>query len=190
MARTAALLVATLATIIVYTAWPTASASADQTSPRLDELFTRLQLTRDSEQLRFLENAIWEAWMQHDNADVERLLILGTRRMNSGEFPAAMLIFNELVESYPDFAEAWNKRATLYYLLGDFAAALADVEQTLALEPRHFGALSGAGLIYLQREELNAAREAFEALLEIHPNSSSGQANLELVQERLRRNLI
>lgn len=181
---------AILVAISLWAGSPGAPVSADQTSPRLDELFTRLQLTGDPEQLRFIENSIWETWMQHDNADVERLLALGTRRMNSGQFPAAMLVFNELVESWPDFAEAWNKRATLYYLLGDFDAALADVEQTLALEPRHFGALSGAGLIHLQREKLNAAREAFEALLEIHPNSSNGQANLDLVLERLRRNLI
>lgn len=165
-------------------------ASADQTNPQLDELFTRLQLTRDEQQLRFVESAIWELWMQHDNSDVQRLLVLGTRRMNAGQYPAAMLIFNELTESYPDFAEPWNKRATLHYVLGDFEASLADIERTLALEPRHFGALSGAGLIHLRQENLNKAQAAFENLLDVHPNSSSGQANLELVLERQRSNVI
>jgi Flp pilus assembly protein TadD len=179
-----------LALCILFGALSGIPAAADQTSPRLDELFTRLQLTRDQQQLRFIENAIWELWMQHENSDVEQLLVLGTRRMNAGQFPAALLIFNELTASYPDFAEAWNKRATLFYLLGEFDSSLADIEQVLELEPRHFGALSGAGLIHLQRENLNQAREAFEQLLEVHPASPNGQANLELVLERLRRNLI
>jgi len=180
-------LIGVLSLVIGLSATP---GIADQTSPQLDELFTRLQLDSDDQQLRFIEAAIWEQWMQHENNDVQRLLILGTRRMNEGQFPAAMLVFNELVESYPDFAEPWNKRATLHYLLGDFEASLADIEQTLALEPRHFGALSGAGLIHLQREDLGLARAAFESLLEVHPNSASALANLELVLERLRTNVI
>lgn len=179
-----------LALIALLGSFAAMPVAADQTSPQLDDLFARLQFTRDEQQLRFVENAIWQLWMQHDNSDVESLLTLGTRRMNAGQFPAALLIFNELTTSYPDFAEPWNKRATLYYLLGDFESSLADIEQTLALEPRHFGALSGAGLIHLQREDLNKARSAFETLLEVHPHSASGRANLQLVLERLRRNVI
>lgn len=163
---------------------------ADQTNPRLDELFTRLKLTEDSRQLRFLEATIWEIWMQHDNEDVERLLTMGTQRMNAGRYPEALLIFNELVESYPEFAEAWNKRATLYYILGDLEASMADIDRTLALEPRHFGALSGLGLIHVRREELQKARESFEALLEIHPNSASALQNLERILADIRRNII
>ena len=167
-----------------------AALSADQTDPLLDELFTRLQVTDDATQLRFIENSIWEVWMQHDNADAEELLVIATRRMNQRRFSDAMLIFNRLVETFPEYAEAWNKRATLHYMLGDLEASLADIDVTLTLEPRHFGALSGQGLIYVEQEKLQQARESFEHLLTIHPNSGNARSNLESILADLRRNLI
>ncbi len=166
------------------------SALADQTNPQLDDLFTRLLVTEEQTQVQYIENSIWSIWMQHDNEDVQRLLAIATQRMNGGNYPAAMLVFNELVDSFPEFAEPWNKRATLYYLLGDFEASLADIERTLELEPRHFGALSGQGLIYIQQNKLGAAEDAFEHLLTIHPNSRSAINNLEMVREAISRNLI
>ncbi len=165
-------------------------AFADQTDPQLDVLFTRLKLTDEADQVQFIENSIWSIWMAHDNDDVQQLLAVATQRMNAGRYPAAMLVFNELVTSYPDYAEAWNKRATLHYLLGDFAASLADIERTLELEPRHFGALSGQGLIFIQQEKLGEAEEAFEHLLTIHPNSPSAINNLEMVRAARSRRLI
>ena len=110
--------------------------------------------------------------------------------MNSGAFSQALRIYSQLIESYPNFAEAWNKRATLYYVLEDFAASVADIEATLALEPRHFGALSGLGLVYTQQGELDKARDAFVKLLEVHPNSANAQQNLERIENELRLNVI
>lgn len=92
--------------------------------------------------------------------------------------------------NYADFAEAWNKRATLHYLLGNYEESLADIEQVLELEPRHFGALSGKGLVHLQRGELTRAKEAFTALLSVHPNSPGARNNLELIEQEIRRSLI
>lgn len=166
------------------------SLLADQNDPRLDALFTRLQISSDSQQLRFVEASIWEIWMQHDNEDVQQLLIMGTNRMNAGQYPEALLIFTQLAQAEPDFAEVWNKRATLYYMMGDMDASLADIERTLALEPRHFGAISGRGLIEISREQFSTARDTFTELLAIHPNSPSAQRNLELVLEELRNSVI
>jgi len=163
---------------------------ADQTNPQLEELFTRLKIVEEAEQARFIEGSIWNLWMQHDNADVEQLLAIGTRRMNGGQYPEAMLVFNELLGAYPEFAEAWNKRATLYYLLGDFDASLSDIDATLELEPRHFGAISGQGLIYMQQEKLSEARASFEHLLTIHPNSPSAQNNLDMILAEIQRSTI
>jgi Flp pilus assembly protein TadD len=167
-----------------------APVPADQTDAGLDELFTRLKLSTDSRQLQFIEASIWEKWMQHENEDVERLLLLATRRMNAGRHQQALLVFSELVQSCPDFAEAWNKRATLYYILGDLEASMADIDRTLELEPRHFGALSGAGLIHIRRGELQQARQRFETLLEIHPNSENARNNLEHVRSEIQRSTI
>lgn len=163
---------------------------ADQKDERLNALFADLGDTSDIRRIRATENQIWEIWLQHANPDVERLLVIGTERMNTQQYPEALLIFNQLVESVPDFAEAWNKRATLFYMLGNFEASIADIETTLELEPRHFGALSGLGLVYLQQGELQKAREAFESLIDVHPHSPNAQENLRYVIERLQRDLI
>ena len=163
---------------------------ADQTDPQLDDYFLRLKFTDSPREIRELENLIWASWLAHPNPDVERLMSAATARMNSGAFSQALRIYSQLIESYPNFAEAWNKRATLYYVLEDFAASVADIEATLALEPRHFGALSGLGLVYIQQGELDKARDAFVKLLEVHPNSANAQQNLERIENELRLNVI
>ena len=177
-------------TVLVYMLLAPSSAAADQTDPRLDSLFGGLRVSSDLATLRAAENKIWEIWLQHENSDVEELMQMGIQRMNRQRYSDAMLIFNQIITSYPDYAEAWNKRATLQYMVGNFDSSIADIEKTLELEPRHFGALSGLGLVYIQRNELNKAKEAFENLIRIHPNSSNARQNLELVIERLQSNLI
>lgn len=163
---------------------------ADQTDPKLDDLFDELLQTDDESSLRQLESQIWEIWLQHPNPDVERLMQLGTQRMNAQAVADAMLVFTQLTQNYPDYAEAWNKRATLHYLIGEPEASEADIKKTLELEPRHFGALSGLGMVYLQRNELTKAKKAFEDLVAVHPNSPNAKTNLDLVNEELRLGVI
>ena len=163
---------------------------SDQSDPRLNDLFETLSVSDDANTIRNIENRIWEIWYQHPNEDLERLMEIGSERMNNQQLPEALLIYTRIVETFPQYAEGWNRRATLYYVVGNFEASIADIEKTLALEPRHFGALSGLGLVYLQREELNKAKEAFEALVDVHPNSPNAQENLEFVTEQLRLNVI
>lgn len=164
-------------------AFPT---QADQTDPQLDSLFLELKQTQNQNQLRVIESQIWEIWLQHPNPDVERLMLLGTQSMNSRAVADAMLVFTQLVESYPNYAEAWNKRATLNYLIGEQEASELDIQRTLELEPRHFGALSGLGLVYMRRNELSKAKKAFEDLIAVHPNSPNAVSNLELINEQLK----
>lgn len=163
---------------------------ADQTDPRLDQLFDMLKQTADIQVIRSTENRIWEIWLQHSNSDVEDLMQMGTERMNSRLYSEALLIFSRIIENFPDYAEAWNKRATLYYIAGNHDASIADIEKVLALEPRHFGALSGLGLVYIQREELGKAKQAFEDLIAVHPNSPNARQNLQSVNDSLRLNII
>tara|TARA_R110002073_G_scaffold298762_2_gene465500 strand:+ start:22 stop:570 length:549 start_codon:yes stop_codon:yes gene_type:complete len=179
--RFLAILLLSLTTPLIY---------ADQTDVRLGDLFATLQDTEDARQIQITESQIWEIWLQHANDDVQQLMLVGTQRMNAGRYAQAMIVFNRLTESFPEYAEGWNKRATLHYVLGNLDASVGDIEKTLALEPRHFGALSGLGMVYIQREELSKARQAFEDLLEIHPNSPNAQQNLELVKEQLRFSVI
>ena len=163
---------------------------SDQTDSRLDNLFSVLKQTENPGIIQSTENQIWTIWLQHPNADVEKLMQLGAQRMNSERYTEALTVFSQIIESFPDYAEGWNKRATLYYLAGNLDASVSDIEKTLQLEPRHFGALSGLGIVYIQRKELSKAKQAFEELIEVHPHSQNAQQNLEFIKERLRLDII
>ena len=165
-------------------------AGADQTDPRLDTLFALLAETTDTALLNEVENRIWAIWYEHPDREVASMLAAGERMMNAGYYGDALQVFSTLIERQPDYAEAWNRRATLYYLMERYPESLADIEKTLALEPRHFGALSGLGLVYLQQDNLPRAREAFENLLAIHPHSPAARENLERVLNALRMQFI
>ena len=163
---------------------------ADQTDDRLETLFITLSSSSDKQVIRATENQIWDIWFAHPNSDVERLMQIGVQRMNANRQSEAMIIFSQLVENFPDYAEAWNRRATLHYILGNYQESIDDIERVLSLEPRHFGALSGLGLVYLQLDQLRKAKEAFEDLIEVHPNSPNARENLRRVNEDLRLNVI
>ena len=163
---------------------------ADQKDDRLENLFITLSSSSDKQIIRSTENQIWEIWFAHPNSDVERLMQIGVQRMNNNRQSEAMIIFNQLVENFPNYAEAWNRRATLHYILGNYQESISDIEKVLSLEPRHFGALSGLGLVYLQLDQLSKAKRAFEDLIEVHPNSPNAKENLRRVNEELRLNVI
>jgi tetratricopeptide (TPR) repeat protein len=167
-----------------------ASVIADQSDERLDDLFSTLLISTDLTTIRLTENQIWEIWFNHANEDVEQLIQMGVTRMNYNRYAEAMLIFTQLIENFPDYAEGWNRRATLHYILGNLDESVADIEKVLELEPRHFGALSGLGLVYLQQKQLSKAKQAFENLVDLHPNSPNAQENLRRVTEDLRLNVI
>ena len=167
-----------------------ASVIADQSDERLDDLFSTLLISTDLTTIRSTENQIWEIWFNHANDDVEQLIQMGVTRMNYNRYAEAMLIFTQLIENFPDYAEGWNRRATLHYILGNLDESIADIEKVLELEPRHFGALSGLGLVFLQQKQLSKAKQAFENLVDLHPNSPNAQENLLRVTEDLRLNVI
>ena len=166
-------------------AGPMEPALADQQDPRLDGLFERLQETRSPAEARALEQQIWRVWLDSEDAAIDRLMRQGMVAMHARHYDAALGVFDRMVEQAPDFAEGWNKRATVHYLMGNWPASVADIQRTLELEPRHFGALFGLGLIYDALEQPEAALRSYEATLDLNPHSES---TLIRVQE-LRREL-
>ena len=146
------------------------SARADQTDPRLDLLFERLKKADVFATAYETEREIWRIWLEPPpDPDVATAMQNGLRAMDQADFATAVEAFDEAVRMAPDFAEAWNKRATVFYLIGDYRRSIEDVQRTLALEPRHFGALSGLGLINLALDRKADALAAFEAALAVHP---------------------
>ena len=156
---------------------------AGQDDPRLNDLFLELKSAPTMGHAAGIEVQIWHLWNLTNDPAVDRILAGGTAAMNHGGFDAALASFNTVIEMRPDFAEGWNKRATLYYLTGDYERSIADVERTLALEPRHFGALSGLGLITMALARHGDALAAFEAALAVHPNMPNARRMVKRLRE-------
>ncbi len=162
-----------------------APAFAAQDDPRLDGLFARLQATDDRAEVERLTGAIWSIWHQSGRPGVDALMLEGRRFMRLGPLHSALGNFSTAVKWAPDFAEAWHKRATVHFLMGNYPASVADIRRTLALEPRHFGALAGLGLIYLKLDEERAALEALERALEINPHLAGTRQKVEELHDKL-----
>lgn len=166
-------------------------ALADQTASRLDQLFVSLKNSATSpSQADAISGEIWRTWLQHDNAEAEALMKVGIARMNQLALADAVAVFSTLIEMQPDFAEAWNKRATVYYMMGEFARSTDDVAETLRLEPRHFGALSGQGLIYLQLDRQQTAIEWFKRALAVNPFMDNIRQNIERIKAQIKAKVI
>lgn len=162
-----------------------APAVADQNDPRLNDLFARLQKTDNRLEAETLEGMIWGIWYASNDAEVNRLMDQGERAMAAQDMRTAIGAFTKIIEIAPGFAEGWNRRATALYMIGEYEASRADVAKTLALEPRHFGALSGLGLINAAENKGEAAIEAWQHALEVNPNMPSVQQNIEEMQAKL-----
>ena len=159
---------------------------ADQNDPRLATLFLKLGNAETPQESKPFERQIWQVWMEHKSPEISTKLQEGSRAMQDQDFGKALVMFSELTEEAPGFAEAWNKRATVLYLMGRLQESAKDVEQTLNLEPRHFGALSGKGLILMALKDWSGAIEAFEQGLKVHPNMSSAQSHLQFLKKKQR----
>ncbi|OAB56119.1 hypothetical protein AY599_27880 [Leptolyngbya valderiana BDU 20041] len=164
-----------------------APAAADQDDPRLKRLFDSLQTTTSSINAQGLTNAIWLVWLEHEDPQVVERMQSGMRAMQRENYYLALAIYDDLVDRVPDYAEAWNKRATVHYLLGNYQQSLDDIERTLELEPRHFGALEGRGLIYGELGLEEEALQAFERALEVNPHLPGATRRAEEIRGKSER---
>ncbi|MEO8158625.1 MAG: tetratricopeptide repeat protein [Betaproteobacteria bacterium] len=137
------------------------------------------------------EAVIWSIWSRSGDAEVDGLFAIGVEQMRDGQLKRAVDTFSRIIAARPDFTEAWNKRATLYFLLGDDDLSLADCGEVLRRNPHHFGVLAGYGQIYLRKGELQRALDYFEQALAINPNMTGVQASIDalraLIDKRGRR---
>lgn len=148
----------------------------------LDKLFVQLRAASDATTAHRIDQQIWLLWTTPSDPVLASRMneVLTARRM--GDPVEAIALLDRLVEDYPGYAEGWNQRATMYYLVGDFEASLADCAKVLELEPRHFGALSGRALMYLQQGKRALALKDMAAALEIHPFLNERELFPELQQ--------
>jgi tetratricopeptide (TPR) repeat protein len=128
-------------------------------------------LSDDDEIVRVLaEHSVWKLWSRSGDAQADGLLQTGIEQMSRGDGPAAVETFTKVIQQKPDFAEAWNKRATVYFLMGEHEKSLKDCDEVMKRNPVHFGALAGYGQIYLRLDQPERALDYFRRALRINPN--------------------
>ena len=131
------------------------------------------------------EHSVWELWSRSGDPDADSLLQVGIEQMNHGEGPAAVQTFSKIIERKPDFAEAWNKRATAYFLLGENEKSLRDCDEVIKRNPDHFGALAGYGQIYLRLNQPERALSYFRRALRVNPNMEGVQQAIQAIERLL-----
>ena len=136
----------------------------------LDRLFEALKVAPDDDSAKYVENRIWAIWMA-SSSDTANLLMSRVRAATDGkDYDLAVKLLDAIIDLKPDYLEAWNRRATIFYMKKDFGRAIEDIHQVLAREPRHFGALSGLGIILQEVGDDKDALDAFRRALAIHPH--------------------
>ena len=158
--------------VLILLAYSLASP-ADQNDPALDDLFEQLAITTSDEEASNITREIWQRWTANDDPDVSQLMQIGIRALNYSTYRKALQSFDRVIEIAPEFAEGWNKRATLYYHIKEYRRSMDDIKKTLRLEPRHFGAWSGLGLVSIAQENYAGALAAFKKALSINPHISN-----------------
>ena len=135
----------------------------------------------------FAEQGLWRLWSRSGEPAIDRLMAAGAELMQSGRHDEAIAAFSEVIRRKPAFAEGWNKRATVYFLAGDYPRSLADCHEVMKRNPFHFGALSGYGQIYVQLEQYDKALDYWRRALKVNPNMPGVESNIREIEELLAR---
>ncbi len=175
MRTIAALMILALAALA-----PAGSFAADEA--KLDQLFVELKSAPTLEQGKAVEREIMQAWLESGDADIDRQMQDALTSMENGAFDEALSRLDAIIAAKPDYAEGWNKRATLHFLMGNYDASIADIAETLKREPRHFAALSGLGAVMLRLNDPAAALKAMKRAVEIDPNLDEVQATIRALE--------
>ena len=150
----------------------------------LNNLFSQLQNINNSKSAALLEKKIWSIWNEHPNDfKLTEKLEFGTELMQYGDYNYALKVFSNVLENDPNWSEAWNKRATVYFLMNQLKKSLDDIDKVLYIEPRHFGALSGQARIFIKLQQYEKAIKSIEQALKFYPSFKSRELIPEI--ERL-----
>ena len=165
-------------------------SSASEREDKLDQLFIKLK-NLNSETIVEIEQQIWSLWSTHpSNQELTKVLAQGSELVLAQKYIEASQIFTRVIEIDPTWAEAWNKRATVLYMIGDYKSSQEDINKVLSLEKRHFGALAGQGLVNIQLKNYEKAIESYEKAQEIYPSMESPKIMIKRIQEIINQQLI
>ena len=163
---------------------------ADERNQQLDGLFKELKTGEMLSNLT-IEQKIWKIWSTHPkDENLTKLLQNGSDLVSKKKFFESIDIFTKVINFDPSWAEAWNKRATVFYLIGEFQKSQNDIDKVLELENRHFGALAGQGLVNIKLKNYEKAIESYKRALEIYPTMQSPEIMIKQIEEIIKEELI
>lgn len=176
--------------LFIFLIFNTNNLKADNIEKELDELFNELKNNNVSSSYE-IEQKIWKLWSTHPNNDKLTIMLAeGSDLVNEQKFDKAINVFNKVIELDPKWAEAWNKRATLLYMIGEFKKSQEDIDKVLELEQRHFGALAGQGLVNIKLENYEKAIMSYEKAQKIYPSMKSPKIMIKKIKELIKKQSI
>ena len=172
--------------VIVLTSY----SFADDRIIKLNQLFEDLKIENKSISAE-VEQKIWKIWSTHPNNEkLTKMLREGTDLVNNQKLNEAIVLFSDLIELDPNWAEAWNKRATVFYLIGEYQKSQNDIKKVLDLEKRHFGALAGQGLVNIELQNYEKAIKSYQDAMKIYPTMNSGKIMIKRIRELIKKQSI
>ena len=167
------------------------NVNAEERKNELDELFTQLKNTKSLLSAQLVENKIWKIWENHPSNNrkgyrLTEMLDQGSLLINRRELNKAYEIFSQIIAVDPNWSEAWNKRALVLYLMKQYKSSLEDIKITLTLEPRHFGALSGRALNYIELNQYEKAIKSYKDAQKIYPVIDGAKKMIPQLQELIK----
>jgi len=159
---------------------------ANDKNKKLDRLFNDLKFKNTTVSYE-IEQKIWELWSTHpSDKNLTTMLAEGSNLVNKQKFDQAIVVFSKVIDLDPKWAEAWNKRATVLYMVGEFQKSQDDIDKVLELEERHFGALAGQGLVNIQLENYDKAIMSYKKAQQIYPKMKSPKIMIKQIEELIR----
>ncbi len=177
--------------IFIYILFSFTLVKADERTNQLNDLFNQLKINNDNFLNQRVEQKIWDIWSTHPtDKNLTLKLAEGSKLVVNNQLSKAIVIFTEVINKDPSWAEAWNKRATVLYMIGDYQESQNDINKVLNLEKRHFGALAGQGLVNIQLKNYEKAIESYEKAQEIYPAMQSPKIMIKKIQKLINQQLI
>ena len=176
--------------LIIILFFSTTTLSANERNAELDKLFLELKKNNPSLSSKVAQQ-IWMLWSTHpSDQKLTSILDEGSRLIQDQQLNRAIDVFTEAIELDPSWAEAWNKRATVFYMVGEFQKSQDDIDKVLELEKRHFGALSGQGMVNIKLKNYDKAKRSYQKAQEIYPAMKSSKVMIEQIEELIKRQSI
>jgi tetratricopeptide (TPR) repeat protein len=161
------------------------AAPADKAENRLDKLFADLKRERNEKAAERIAGQIWEEWFKSGSASIDLMMMWAQHAIEQQKYDVALDFLDEVIVLSPTYAEGWNRRATLHFMMSNYSKSMSDIDHTLSLEPRHFGALSGMAQILKSSGKKEMALKAYQQVLEIYPMMRSAQNEVATLSEEL-----